>query len=170
MLGIMSKRPGGTRLDPSANDRWWRDRIAKEEQSLHCGDPQSRSGNHQSYTINTLGNLQSVPKAAENHLVGVGAVVRGGKNQFQDPDSYMPTGAGRSKPPGSTIGGRYTKGSDAGSNAPSRAKSTSTITSTAVLTRLERLEQELMGERKRREAAENEMRELLSRSQGSAQP
>eukprot|EP00983_Pelagomonas_calceolata_P033685 1055323-Pelagomonas_calceolata.AAC.5 len=32
--------------------------------------------------------------AAENHLVGVGAVVRGGKNQFQDPDSYMPTGAG----------------------------------------------------------------------------
>ncbi|KAF5834549.1 hypothetical protein DUNSADRAFT_8757 [Dunaliella salina] len=82
--------------------------------------------------------------------------------------------AGRSKPPGSTIGGRRAKGSDAGSNAgsnaPSRAKSTSTITSTAVLTRLERLEQELLGERQRREAAEQEMRELLSRSQGSAQP
>ncbi|KAF5834548.1 hypothetical protein DUNSADRAFT_8756, partial [Dunaliella salina] len=82
----MSKNFGGTSLDPSASDRWWRDRIAKEEQALQRGVPQSRPENQQSYTINNLGNLQSVPKAAENHLAGVGAVVRGGKNQYQDPD------------------------------------------------------------------------------------
>jgi len=28
--------------------------------------------------------------------MGVGAVVRGGKNQYQDPDAYVPTGAGES--------------------------------------------------------------------------
>jgi len=39
--------------------------IAKEEQALHCGDPGARTGNQQSYTLNTLGNLTAVPKAGE---------------------------------------------------------------------------------------------------------
>jgi len=37
-----------------------------------------------------------LPNAAETHLMGVGAVVRGGKNQYQDPDACVPTGAGES--------------------------------------------------------------------------
>jgi len=39
--------------------------IAKEEQALHSGDPGARTGNQQSYTLNTLGNLTAVPKAGE---------------------------------------------------------------------------------------------------------
>mmetsp|Transcript_8656 Transcript_8656/g.14923 ORF Transcript_8656/g.14923 Transcript_8656/m.14923 type:complete len:200 (+) Transcript_8656:71-670(+) len=170
-----------SKLSPSAYDRWWRDRIEKEE-GKPAQSPQQTDRNGRICEVVIMGD----------HLMGAGAMFKplGPPEREQQEAKQEVTRAGSVV--GSVAKGRATSvvgsakgGKAAGSTAigtpplsqerpvsesgqsqasyPSRSPSqaTGSVSDSIIMSRLNKLEQELMRERAKREAAETDMKDLM---------
>mmetsp|Transcript_25153 Transcript_25153/g.54689 ORF Transcript_25153/g.54689 Transcript_25153/m.54689 type:complete len:188 (+) Transcript_25153:155-718(+) len=166
------------KMDPSAQDKWWRSRIEKEE-ATYVNKSKQKATTETKLILNTIGAPQQVPApAAETHLVGAGALVRQAKAVGLDALSDAPAKneAGGSK--AASIANSKVSKVKADLEARSVASGgrshisyprtpqfsqAGSAVDTEIMSRLARLEKDLVAEKVRREAAEKEMKELLNK-------
>ncbi|KAL6756154.1 hypothetical protein V8C86DRAFT_2655979 [Haematococcus lacustris] len=160
-------------LSPIQYDRWWRDRIQKEQGLPELGPPTP---------INTSMHLNAIGTPAEithsgtmHHLRGTGALVTRQLQESASPSQDLAAVRAASKDLEARMARKKAQtrgpGSEAGSQhsypaTPSFSQASGSVANSQVQSRLAQLEEDLARERMRRELAQQEMQQLMQLTAG----